>query len=107
MDNEFEDYCVTKIDEYLSNEALSPKVKRKFKETSDIYGTVYKFSHFGIEVIRNQVTIFGKYKRLYFDAEAYENTDKLLDELLPTITKYYHNPVLTKHPVIRFFSRVK
>ena len=107
MENEFLDYCVTKIDEYLSNNNIQATTKRKFKETSTIHGIVYKFSHFGVEVVKDQVTIFGKYKSQFFDAESYENTDQLLDELLPTIKEFYNNPVLTKHPLIRFFSKLK
>ncbi|HFE37946.1 MAG TPA: hypothetical protein ENK06_05950 [Gammaproteobacteria bacterium] len=105
--NEFETYCVNKIDAYLSEHNIKPNVKRKFRETKEIYGTVYKFSHFGIEVSEGQVLIFGKYKSTYFDKELYENKDKLLEVLLPAILEHYNNPALTKHPIIRFFNRLK
>jgi len=107
VENEFLDYCVAKIDEYFSSNNIQATTKRKFKETSSIHGIVYKFPHFGVEVVKDQVTIFGKYKSQFFDSENYENTDQLLEELLPTIQEFYKNPTLTKHPLIRFFSKFK
>jgi len=103
--DEFENFCVTKIDEYLSEQGIKPKVKRKYRETSTISGTIYKFPHFGVEISEDQVLIFGRYKSQYFDAENYASTEKLTDELLPTIIKYYNNPIMTRHPIIRFFCR--
>lgn len=106
-ENQFLDYCIEKIDTYLAEQNIPPTIKRKFKETSKIHGTVYKFSHFGVEVSTNQVTIFGKYVSEFFDIEYYENKDKLLEALLPRINEFHQNPVLTKHPFIRFFSKLK
>ena len=105
--NDYLEFFIEKIDSYLAEQNLQASNKRKFKETSEIFGTVYKFSHFGIEVIKDQVTIFGKYNSEFFDIEAYESADKLLEELLPRILEFYQNPVLTKHPIIRYFSKFK
>jgi len=107
METEFVDYCVEKIDEYLAQQNIEPLVKRKFKETAKIHGIVYKFPHFGIEVVHNEITLFGKYKSQYFDAELFETTDKLVEDLLPAILYFYQNPAITKHPLIRFFHRFK
>lgn len=107
MDNQFEEYCVTKIDQYLVSKKIEPAVKRKFKETSEIYGTVYKFSHFGVEVIRDQVTIFGKYNKEFFDAELYSSTDELLEAMFPIFQNFHNDPNIVKHPIIRFFTKFK
>ena len=101
------EFGVPKIDDFFAENELKPITKRKFKETALIHGIVYKFAHFGVEITKDQATIFGKYKSEFFDIEAYENNDKLLEELLPRIQEHFHNPVLTKHPIIRYFSKFK
>lgn len=101
------EYALPKIDAFLTENNIPPITRRKFKETEKIHGIVFKFSHFGVEVVKDQVTIFGKYISKFYDVESYENNDKLLEALLPRIQEFHLNPVLTKHPFIRFFHRLK
>ena len=105
--NNLLDYAIPKLDAFFAEKEMTPTSKRKFKETTLIHGIVYKFAHFGVEVTKDQATIFGKYTSEFFDIESYEDNDKLLEKLLPRIKEFYHNPVLTKHPIIRYFSKFK